>query len=185
MWPVLPGPGNTTWLAGRSGRRISSTARETVESFDEIVWAVLPRNDSLKSLVDYLGGRVDELFDSTPTRCWFSAPRDPPNVVVPAEVRHGFFLGCKEVLNNVLKHAKAPEVRIHLTYQNSTLQVSIEDNGCGFDPSVENVAGNGLRNLRKRFQDLGGQFELESRPGRGTRVLLSIRLNPDLVAEKS
>ena len=57
-------------------RRISSTARETVESFDEIVWAVLPRNDTLNSLVEYLGRRVDDLFENSPTRCWFSAPSE-------------------------------------------------------------------------------------------------------------
>jgi ligand-binding sensor domain-containing protein/signal transduction histidine kinase len=159
-------------------RRISSAARETVESFDEIVWAVLPRNDTLNSLIEYLGRRVDELFENTSTRCWFSAPSDPPNVVVPAEVRHGFYLGCKEALHNVLKHAHATEVRIQLTYEDSTLRVSIEDNGCGFDASANNGFGNGLRNLRKRCHDLGGQFDLQSRPGQGTRVSLGIRIKP-------
>jgi signal transduction histidine kinase len=166
-------------------RRISSTARETVASFDEIVWAVLPRNDSLKSLVEYLGSRVDELFENTSTRCWFSAPRDPPNVMVPAEVRHGLFLACKEALHNVLKHAHAPEVRVQLTYQDSTLRISIEDNGCGFDPSNTNGAGNGLPGIRRRIEDLGGQFTLDSRPGNGTRLTLSVCLNADVATEPS
>jgi ligand-binding sensor domain-containing protein/signal transduction histidine kinase len=159
-------------------RKISGTARETVQSFDEIVWAVLPQNDTLTSLVEYLGRRVDEMFDNTATRCWFSAPPELPNTVVPAEVRHSFYLACKEALHNVNKHAAATEVRVKVAVEDGTLRVSIEDNGCGFDPSASRSEGNGLRNMRQRFQDLGGRFALDSRPGQGTRVSMAIPLTP-------
>jgi signal transduction histidine kinase len=159
-------------------RKISATARETVRSFDEIVWAVLPENDTLKSLVEYLGRRVDELFDGTATRCWFSAPQELPEIVVPAEVRHSFYLACKEALHNVNKHAHATEVRVRVVLENSTLRVDVEDNGRGFDPSAVQPEGNGLRNLRQRFHVLGGRFNLESRLGEGTRILMSIPLKP-------
>jgi signal transduction histidine kinase/ligand-binding sensor domain-containing protein len=159
-------------------RKISSTARETVQSFDEIVWAVLPENDTLTSLVEYLGRRVDELFDNSPTRCWFSAPDKVPDIVVPAEVRHSFYLACKEALHNVSQHASATEVRVRVSLQDSALQVGIEDNGCGFDPSAPRPEGNGLRNLRQRFHNLGGGFELTSKPGAGTRVFMTIPLMP-------
>ncbi len=157
-------------------QKISSTARETVQSFDEIVWAVLPQNDTLTSLVEYLGRRVDEMFDSTPTRCWFSSPPNLPDIVVPAEVRHSFYLACKEALHNVNKHARATEVRVQVSASESSLQVDIEDNGCGMDLSAERPRGNGLRNMRQRFQDLGGRFELHSAPSQGTRVSMTIPL---------
>jgi ligand-binding sensor domain-containing protein/signal transduction histidine kinase len=162
--------------------KISSIARTTVQSFDEIVWAVLPQNDTLTSLVEYLGRRVDELFDNSPTRCWFSAPRELPHIVVPAEVRHSFYLACKEALHNVTKHAAATEVRVQVALQDSTLRVDIEDNGCGFDPAIERPQGNGLRNLRQRFEGLGGRFTLSSRPGAGTQVSMSIPLAQPLPA---
>ena len=157
-------------------RKISTTARETVQSFEEIVWAVLPQNDTLTSLVEYLGRRVDELFDNTATRCWFTAPPKLPDIVVPAEVRHSFYLACKEALHNVNKHAGATEVRVQVAVEAGTLRVNIEDNGCGFDPSASRPQGNGLRNMRQRFQDLGGRFSLDSRPGEGTRVSMAIPL---------
>jgi signal transduction histidine kinase/ligand-binding sensor domain-containing protein len=157
-------------------RKISATARATVESFDEIVWAVLPENDTLSSLIEYLGRRVDELFDSTATRCWFSAPPDLPDIVVPAEVRHSFYLACKETLHNVNKHAAATEVRVRVTVEDWLLRVDIEDNGRGFDPTTERPQGNGLRNLRQRFDALGGRFTLSSQPGKGTKVSMTIPL---------
>ena len=56
------------------------------------------------------------------------------------------------------------------------MRVDIEDNGCGFDPSASRPEGNGLRNLRQRFQNLGGRFTLDSRPGGGTRISMTILL---------
>lgn len=158
-------------------RKISGTARETVQLFDEIVWAVLPQNDTLTSLVEYLGRRVDEWFENSPTRCWFTAPRELPDFTVPAEVRHGFYLACKEALHNVNKHSRATEVRVQVAVADSTLQVDIEDNGRGFDPATS-ARGNGLRNLRERFQKLGGQFDLQSQPGHGTKIHMAISLKP-------
>jgi signal transduction histidine kinase len=162
-------------------RKISSTARETVQSFDEIVWAVLPQNDSLASLVSYLGQRVDELFENTPTRCWFSAPNDLPNIVLPAEVRHSFYLACKEALHNVNKHAHAGAVKVQVIVQDGQLRVEIEDDGCGFDMSANASEGNGLRNLRQRFESLGGRFELHSNPGRGTKIIMTIPLKSNIL----
>lgn len=157
-------------------RKISTTARETVQSFDEIVWAVLPQNDTLASLVSYLGQRVDEFFENTPTRCWFSAPNDLPNIVLPAEVRHSFYLACKEALHNVNKHAHAGSVKVQVIVRDEQLRVEIEDDGCGFDQSASAACGNGLRNLRQRFENLGGRFELQSTPGGGTQITMSIPL---------
>jgi signal transduction histidine kinase len=91
-------------------------------------------------------------------------------------VRHSFYLACKEALHNVQKHAAATEVRVQVTVEDGMLRVNIEDNGCGFDPLAARPEGNGLRNMRQRFHDLGGRFTLDTRPGQGTRVSMSIPL---------
>jgi signal transduction histidine kinase len=159
-------------------RRISATARETVQSFDEIVWAVLPENDTLTRLVEYLGRRVDEMFENTNIQYRFSAPNNLPGVIVPADVRHSFFLACKEALHNVIQHSRASNVRVQVTFQESTLEINIDDDGRGFDPTALPVSGNGLHNLRNRFETLGGRFDLQSRPGGGTRVRMILLLKP-------
>ena len=157
-------------------RKISSTARETVQLFDEIVWAVLPQNDTLSSLIEYLGRRVDEWFENSRVRCWFNAPRELPSLPVPAEVRHSFFLACKETLHNVNKHSHATEVRVRVEVEDVTLRIIITDNGKGFHTNAS-ARGNGLRNLRKRFEDLGGHLEIRSQPGQGTEVWMAIKLD--------
>ena len=72
--------------------------------------------------------------------------------------------------------AAATEVRVQVAIEDGTLRVNIEDNGCGFDPSATRPEGNGLRNMLQRFKDLGGRFALDSRPGEGTRVSMTIPL---------
>jgi signal transduction histidine kinase len=69
-------------------------------------------------------------------------------------------------------------VRVRVTVQPAALHVEIEDDGCGFDAAANAALGNGLRNLRKRFTDLGGRFTLETKPGAGTKVSLTIPLKP-------
>jgi len=75
----------------------------------------------------------------------------------------------KEALHNILKHARATEVAISVRRLEDRFEFRIQDNGAGFDPARIRP-GNGLRNLRKRTAEIGGQVEITSRPGTGTSV---------------
>ncbi len=163
-------------------RKISAAARETVRSLDEIVWAVRPESDTLKGLVEYLGRRVDEMFENTPVRCWFTAPAELPDLPLAADVRHDFYLACKEALHNVLKHAHATEVRVELELAGTALRARITDNGRGFDPAAARGEGNGLRNMRQRIERLGGRFDLRSAASRGTTAEMTITLQQPVPA---
>jgi signal transduction histidine kinase len=104
-----------------------------------------------------------------------------------AEVRHSLFLAFKEALHNVVKHASATEVRISLTLAESGFSAAIEDNGIGFDPARLDLAapgtdplriasGNGLTNMRKRIEGIGGECQVDSAPGKGTCVKFVVRV---------
>lgn len=162
-------------------RKISGYARQMVRSLDEIVWAVNPRNDTLQSLAQYLTYHAHEYFDPTAVNCRLEIPSDLPAMSLPSETRHDLFLALKEALNNVLKHAAASEARIRLSIVDTVLTLAVEDNGRGFDPAAlpPGRPGHGLENLRQRIEGLGGQFQCESAPGRGTRLTFTLKL-PDL-----
>ena len=101
-----------------------------------------------------------------------------------AEVRHNLFLAFKEALHNVLKHASATTVRVSLTLTDSSFALLINDNGKGFDPAAKTMkseslrisGGNGLTNMKKRLEEIGGTFELNSAHGEGTTVKFVVRL---------
>jgi signal transduction histidine kinase len=98
---------------------------------------------------------------------------------LPSEVRHGLFLVIKEALNNSLKHAGASEVRICVAEQGSGVEITITDDGRGFELDQTRAAsrGHGLQNMHERIESLGGTFHIESGPGTGTRVTIGIKLN--------
>jgi signal transduction histidine kinase len=72
-------------------------------------------------------------------------------------------------LHNILKHAHASEVAISVRRQDDRFEFCIQDNGTGFNPA-QIRPGNGLRNLRKRTAEIGGQVEITSGPGTGTSI---------------
>ena len=77
----------------------------------------------------------------------------------------------QELLNNAMKHAHATEVVVHVAHENGRVEVSVEDNGTGFDPHALTdlpLAGMGLAGVRNRVALLGGQLQIDSRLGRGT-----------------
>jgi signal transduction histidine kinase len=86
---------------------------------------------------------------------------------------------CQEILNNIIKHAKASNVDVLLDYQPAFFTVQITDNGKGFDINTEKAAAEdkestGLRNLYKRAAVLEAQLQIDSKPGNGTRIKIAI-----------
>jgi len=79
-----------------------------------------------------------------------------------------------EVLNNILKHAHATEVRISLEKKDNKVILEISDNGVGFDPaSVETHGGLGLKGMRERAEQFGGALEIQS-SAKGTKVTVEV-----------
>jgi signal transduction histidine kinase len=141
---------------------------------DETVWAVNPLNDSLEQLATYLFNYVESFLADSSIRHRVLIPMDLPDARLSAELRHNLYLTFKEALNNMAKHARATEVRVELQYRMGALRCSIEDNGRGFDLAGMKSQGNGLLNMRRRIEGMGGQFSLESKPGKGANIQFSV-----------
>ncbi len=95
---------------------------------------------------------------------------------LPTEVNTTLYRIVQESLTNIYKHAQAIGVTIQLQQQAQKLNLSIEDNGKGFDPN-QNTTGFGLQGMRERALALGGQFHLHSQPGTGCRIYVSFPLS--------
>ena len=165
--------------------QISQTARELTRAMDEIVWAVNPKHDTLDSLFAYLGRFAQNFLSSAGIRCRLDEPTHLPVWALTAEIRHNVFLAFKESLNNVVKHAKATEVKVSLEIQPDQFSLTIADNGKGFDRAVQTprvdqgtrvFSGNGLANMQRRLEEIGGRCEWQTAPGEGTRVKMFIHV---------
>ncbi|HEX3799926.1 MAG TPA: sensor histidine kinase [Verrucomicrobiae bacterium] len=179
--------------------KISRVSRELIFALYETVWAVNPEKDNLEALGSYLCQQLDELCKLTHLRGRFYVLDLPSDVNISSQVRHNIYMAAKEAVINVMKHAGASEVTVHMAFVNGLLTLSIHDDGCGI-PASGSRAGNGLVNIKRRLEDVGGNCVIESRPGFGTTIRIelvissfnssndkTIRLSPiqKIAAEKS
>ena len=157
-------------------RQIAQTARDTTRSLDEIVWTVNPSNDTLNGLINYVCKYAQEYLAVAELKYRLEVPPQLPAVPISPELRHNLFLAAKEAINNVVKHSHANSAWVRLQLEPREFTLEIEDNGTGLPAGAENKGRNGLRNMRKRMEDVGGKFEVSPGAQGGTRVRLTAPL---------
>lgn len=153
--------------------KVSQMTRELVSALYETVWAVNPENDNLDALANYLCQMSNQLCSQAELRCRLEVPDLPSEVILSSHVRHNLSMAVKEAIHNVIKHARATEVRLRIALADSVVSIVVQDDGGGFDPTASSP-GHGLGNLQRRMESIAGNFTIESRPGTGTYVCLRL-----------
>ena len=92
------------------------------------------------------------------------------------DTRRNIFYAAQEAILNAVKHNGCSEISLEVKFGQQNMEITIADNGKGFDQAKPGSGGNGLLNMKKRAEDLGGSCEIQSSPGNGTRVLIVISL---------
>lgn len=88
------------------------------------------------------------------------------------------FRTVQELSTNIIKHSQATEATVHLTDHGDNINIIIEDNGIGFDrKNIDTADGMGLQNIKKKIVQLGGNFEIDTTPGKGTTIIIDIPVN--------
>lgn len=167
---------SNTESAGRMVRKIHADACQTLESMDEIIWAVNPGNDSLQRVVLRIQEYAQPLMEAQ--NITFTMQVDPRlhDHLLSMDVRQSLYFVIKEALNNLLKYAGATAVQVQVGQQQGQLKVTITDNGCGFDPLLTDNR-TGRRSMQQRAEAIGGQLQIDSTPGAGTNVSLTAPLH--------
>ena len=98
---------------------------------------------------------------------------------LPPGVRQELYQVAQEALNNTLKHARAQGVRVLLDFRESQVSLEVSDDGRGFAlEETDRSGGLGLRGMRERVQGIGGVLRIDSSPGRGTTVRVTVPADP-------
>ena len=157
-------------------QEIGARARELVAALDEIVWAVNPKNDTVASLASYLSQYAERFLKPTRLRLRLDVARDLPASPLNADERHNLFLAFKEALNNVVQHSKAADVQLKVEVEGHVLSVVVADNGSGFEPGIIINEADGLENMQRRLERIGGTYASASVMGKGTTVTFTFPL---------
>lgn len=156
-----------------AARQLKAVSRDLATALDEIVWAADPRHDTLESLGNYLSQYAGTIIRDAGLRCRLDIAPLLPDRALSSGTRHRLMMAAKEAFTNALKHARATEIRVRLAVSDRQIEVSVEDDGAGFDPAAVRT-GHGLENLRRRLEEMGGTCDLRTAPGRGTTVTLRL-----------
>lgn len=96
---------------------------------------------------------------------------------LPVAIEAGLYRVAQEALTNIYTHAQATSAQLHLQVTLHTIQLTIQDNGCGFAPGEVTPNRYGLTGMNERVRLLGGQFQIESAPGAGAKVVVTVPLS--------
>lgn len=154
--------------------KISVSSRELVDSLQDIIWVLNPRNDTLESLAAYIREYALKYFEPLAVKMQFMYPEDFSKQPLSEEKRRNVFLTVKESLHNIAKHAWCNEVVISIKQSQHQFEISINDDGKGFDPDKARIFANGLKNMQNRIEQVGGIFSIQSEPGNGTLTVMTI-----------
>jgi signal transduction histidine kinase len=155
---------------------LTACTREAMESLDEAVWTVNPRNDTLSSLAAFLMQYADHYLVPLGIGCRIDGPNNWPDIPLRAGIRHEVALAFKESLQNIVKHAGASEVELTLRHELGRFIIRVADNGCGFPETSGGPGEDGLLNMRQRLESIGGTCEWLNREIGGTVVEMQFPL---------
>ncbi len=175
-------------------RRLPAEARQASEQVGRIQALVATATDSMYNLIfDLRPAALDDLGlpaalrtlaerALTDTRIDFEVDAEEYHGRLPAEMEIAIYRMFQEALNNVIRHASARKVRFTLRRLEHAFEGVIEDDGRGFRPGEvrrrdDLPRGLGLAGMRERVAQFGGELEIESDYGQGTRVRISIPLD--------
>lgn len=165
--------------------KISDVSNELVGTMSDIVWSINPAKDHVSDLTQRMRRFASDVLSPLGIGFSFDAPRTETEKTLNTNVRREVFLIFKEAVNNIVKHASARRVRITLGVSDDRLEMSIEDDGRGFDVSSTDFGadsgfrygGTGLDSIRRRAKVLGGELRIDSALTEGTELTLSIPID--------
>ena len=160
--------------------KISDTSHEMVSEMNDIVWAINPKNDSMERIIQRMESFAKPILATR--NIIFNLDYQPSILAasLDMEKRKNLYLIFKEAINNAFKYSGCSEINAIISNSNKQIKMNIKDNGVGFDVSGKiigdklSLSGNGLRNMKSRAVEMKGELLVESVPGEGTEIKLSI-----------
>ena len=130
----------------------------------EVIWSLNTENDHLSSLISYIQRQVRLWLENYPCHLSITIPGNIPDADINGESRRNILLAVKEAVHNIIKHSGADKVNVDIAYNNQLI-ISIADNGKGFYLDENAYAGNGLKNMKHRIDNLNGKFFIKNNEG--------------------
>lgn len=152
--------------------KIENTSRETVDSMSDIVWSIEPANDRFDNVLKKMRYFGEQLTGSLGIGFNLAYEEGIEKTAFDMSKRKNIYLIFKEAMNNAAKYSGAKDIQVVFSKEGRQYVMEISDDGKGFDTNTSTM-GNGLRNMKRRAEELGGSLEIESTSA-GTSITLKV-----------
>jgi signal transduction histidine kinase len=153
---------------------ITESANEMADTLNEIVWSLNNRNDSLHGLAAYIRKLATKLLQQANITLDFITDLPEEDIAIDSRKRRLIYLSTKEIINNCIKHSKATAVKMRFHYTNNELAIDIIDNGIGLPERIDHTGRNGLKNIQRNMEIIGGSYHCAGE--NGLHSTLNIRI---------
>ena len=153
-------------------RELRDTAQEALREMRLLIFQLRPPALEKSGLAGTLQARLDAVEGRGGMQVEFQVEgTEQLSSIIQQELYHI----AQEALNNVLKHAHAQRVQVHLQFLDALTRLEVADDGAGFSlAQAQEGGGLGLSGMRERILRIGGTLNIESSPGQGTRVTVEV-----------
>ncbi len=148
---------------------IAGISRGAVATMKDIIWSIDARYDTMAGMISHMRDHVHSVLAPADIDFEFTQTDLQEQEKLPADFRQQVYLIFKEAINNIVKHAQASYVQIHLQKEQVFLIMEIKDDGKGIDPA-NHSSGQGLSNMQLRAGRLKATLEIISQNGVSIRL---------------
>lgn len=152
-------------------QQIAAGTSKISENIGDIIWSMKPNQAYALSFESRIKNIVSEALGPTDIDYEFQLDPSVDEKLTCIACRKNLILIVKEAINNIAKYSRAAKVNVSLQYQNKYCLLNIKDDGVGMNADEKKFAGNGLFNMQKRMNEIGGTFEIISSAGNGTEII--------------
>lgn len=153
---------------------IKTHVNQVINSLDELVWSINPKNDTTEQLINRMKDYALPLLQAAGMQCHFAVDTKLHQAKLGLLTKRHLYLLFKEMVNNVAKHAKGRNCTIQFSHHHKTFSMVVEDDGQGFDTSRVKQHRHGLSSLQERTGKLKGSISIRSETSKGSRIAVTI-----------
>ena len=152
-------------------REVQNSSREALREMRLLIFELHPPELEAEGLVAVLQARLQAVEARAALKANFRVEGERR---LPLAVEEALYRIAQEALNNVFKHANTHQVTVTLRFSDDEVCLEVSDDGVGFDPATPQ-GGLGLRGMQERARKVDGNLEVDSAPGKGTQVRVTVK----------
>jgi len=160
--------------AGTIGK-MQQTAEQLIRKTNEIVWTLSHEEDNLEGLITYIRSSAAQLLEQANIDARFAIDDTIPKMGLTPAFRRNVYLVVREAVNNIVRHSGASRAEINIHVGTGELTIVVQDNGRGIYKAGGSHLGNGIKNMQRWVEEVGGRMEIVA--GAGTAISIAAPLS--------